>query len=735
MAISAFYNEELALVDAGKSFTYTTDGGYAENEFSIAGYTITAADEYGHAHGAYEAMYQLGFRYYTPFKAKYPATLPSGGVTVAQGAATPVCPFAQIFENYGRPAGYAVDETNRWLILNCMDDRRKPNGHSWGTIRNAMEAESGYFTTNPTHWTGATDTGSFTLSLVGSERTLLVNAVAAYIAENLEFNRAGFDPNDGDTNSTNDVVQFTCEVIRRIHDPAGENAAGVELGIYAYAGHRAAPTLDIGTWPEMAYIYVQVALGFNDLGIGYPAMVQQWGAKVGAVGLRGYGDISAQDGYLPGAAGIRRESYLADYPGFMSDGAEQGRWETSHNHVLNIAGNYALIRMLKDGTTRLADIMADMVTDVFNSDAKVTEFYEYLASGTVRFSEFTLYDLCLIVNDMAGTTYKREFQDYMCFCINHWKMTPTGRSNGEFDPGWTDAQDNYYIPTLEENLRRSQYMGEAGYAAAYPYIRQLAASNIWNNPPNRDDLGYDADPHWMRHPQQPSVAEYDANVTLLAAAAFRPSELENIDLDNLVVVATEPTTACQNAGGGGDATALNYVTQGGSIFVYEGPGTVTVAYNTSTGGTEITAYGSGLHKFELESGADVTWDAGEMFLLGFPGVRMDPDGTPTIQRNRWCYIPSSVIGDIKISNASRIRLHDSTGTTFDIKEATAPFSTNMVDPQGLSAGVAKVDNINTSDTSYLTNVCPFFSSTPYKMLMPKEFAELEFPAGSQLTLA
>lgn len=728
MAISAFYNEELALVDAGKSFTYTTDGGYAENEFSIAGYTITAADEYGHAHGAYEAMHQLGFRYYTPFKAKYPATLPSGGVTVAQGAATPVCPFAQIFENYGRPAGYAVDETERWLILNNIDDTRKPNGHAWGTVMSRMEADTGYFTANPTHWTtaGTGPNGAYNLALTGSPRQQLVDAIALDLSVNLnEFDRAAFDCEDGDLYDTDTVITFMNEVVDalRLIVPAAT------LGLYAYAGHRAAPTM---TCPNL---YVQVALGFNDLGIGYPAMVQQWGAKAGAVGLRGYGDISAQDGYLPGAAGIRRESYLADYPGFMSDGAEQGRWETSHNHVLNIAGNYALIRMLKDGTTRLADIMADMVTDVFNSDAKVTEFYEYLASGTVRFSEFTLYDLCLIVNDMAGTSYKREFQDYMCFCINHWKMTPTGRSNGEFDPGWTDAQDNYYIPTLEENLRRSQYMGEAGYAAAYPYIRQLAASNIWNNPPNRDDLGYDADPHWMRHPQQPSVAEYDANVTLLAAAAFRPSELENIDLDNLVVVATEPTTACQNAGGGGDATALNYVTQGGSIFVYEGPGTVTVAYNTSTGGTVITAYGSGLHKFELESGADVTWDAGELFLLGFPGVRMDPDGTPTIQRNRWCYIPSSVIGDIKISNASRIRLHDSTGTTFDIKEATAPFSTNMVDPQGLSAGVAKVDNINTSDTSYLTNVCPFFSSTPYKMLMPKEFAELEFPAGSQLTLA
>lgn len=711
MAVSALFTAELQRVDPTRSFVLEIDPEYGENEWSVAGYTVTADSDASLEQGASEALYALGYRFYDPNTTVRPAGLPAVGVTLPR--LQHLMPFIRVFENYGR-GGMNVDEHKIWQILNCIDDRRRPVGHAWGSIINAINDEDSFFTRNPTYTIlhGGTGPAAFNLELTGTERAALIARIVQYLAENLnDFDRLNFDPEDGDLYPTDPIVDFCNEVVTELR-AINPNAM---LGIYAYAAHREPPT------NPCPYLYVQVALGFNDLGIGYQEMVRLWGEKAGEIALRGYGDIAAWNGYLLCNSGISRSGFVrSEYPGYIAGGANSLNMETSGNWVKNIVSHYHLIRFCKTGQGTYESVLAEIVDTVFDGDEKVAELFTFWGDKINAFNVFSLEKSMQIVNAMQPGAYQDRFRKYLCICYYHYDLTPEHTLNGAFNADWSENQQAVYWRKLEANLRRAQALGETGHFHGYGYIRRLANANPLRN--GRPDLRFNAKPHWQRFPALPTLADYDAAFAAVTALAARPAVLRYDSLDDLVIVDTAP----QGQAAVNDGDAVDFVTDGPASFVFSGPGTVTVTSAEPWRADEMFDFGVGLHEFTVDGLVSTSWSSGVMFLSGYPLVRLDPPTHPIPKGggHRWMYNPKIIEGEARWHSDVRLTVHDSQGR-IDVTDAEA---------KQVGAGVLRVDFINTRGTHYLTDCNPFFSSSAFKMLMPKALAKAEFPAGLQIKI-
>jgi len=580
---------------------------------------------------------------------------------------------------------------DRWARLNNVSDQRRPTGHVWGTIINWANAQNGYYTSNPDLLLSS-GPPSFDVSTPEKRAANLAKCVEYLLLNINEYDRAGFDPSDGDTQSSDVVFGFANDVVDalRVHVP------NAKLGLYAYAGHRAPASF------PCPHLYVQVALGFNNLGIGYQALVEQWGDVAGEVALRGYGDIAAQDGWLPCNAGICQSQYfIGPYPGYMAAGANGINMETSANWCKNIVSHWHAVRYWKHADSTHAAVIAEMLPAIFENDPAVAELFNLWGDPASSLSDYLLAQSCAIVDSMAAAPHKLEFQRYMAFALRDRELLRFPDKGGP------------YMTALEQNLSWAHAIRNAGTIHTYAYSRQLANTNVTAN--GRGDLAFNANPYWQRFPVAATEQDYEALRDALAPRVERFPELQD---ETLVLVDVAPT---------GQAAALlttasDYVTFGRVTFTYLGPGTVTVDYDEAFRETEVFSFGGGLHTFTIFFSAKTTWSGGTLFLNAFPNARMDP----STGGQRWAYIPKMAQGRVRLSSDSRLTLTDSVGRK-DIKEARPPFTSGFADPQTLQPGVARVDNTNTRGTHAFGNINPYISPTPYKQLMPLALAKAEFP--------
>lgn len=693
MTVSVRFNTELHLVDAGRTFTYAVDAAWGENEWQVSGFAVTGGSTEACEHGASEALYQMGYRFWTPQKTTRPSTIPSGGVTLARQQF--VMPYQNMYTNYSFGSDPTMDALFvRWQTLNCCRDSRRPVGHAWPAIINAIEAADGFFTTNPTYMTGTVGSASnsFNLNLTGADRTALINRIAAHLVSILNANnRAAFDPQDGSSWTSEQVWGFGNEVVARVRDTA-PNAL---LGIYAYAGHRAPVTF------QCPHLYVQVALGFNDLGIGYPALVEAWGEVVPEVSLRGYGIIAAQNEWGPFEGGILARNSLRDYPSFRDSGANGISMETTAHWTPGIIGHYRALRYWRDGVTTYEQVLADAVSKIYNNDSRVTELFMYWSEPGVGEFNTTLRRSCDIIAAMPDSEYKTEFQRYMSWLMRHRRLTAN-----------TTIHSPTYFVRLEQNLRWAKGMEQLGNLHYYAYARQLANNNTDAN--GRPDLSFDANAHWFRFPTLPTEADFQSLHAEYIRIADRPSELD----DTTLVLATVTPDTSEPADLLG---ATSYLTRGAATFFFVGPGTVTTNYILDRFTDTTTEYGAGLHEFTIFADATTTFSTGMLFLKAFPIVRMD---AASGGGRRFLYIPRSVRGRVELTSGSRITIFDATGR-FDVSRNVPPFLAGFHNPQRLRAGQLRIDNTNTSGFHQFGNVNPFISPSPYRMLMTQALAVKE----------
>lgn len=690
MSVSSLFNDELQTVDAGKSFFYSVNGAWATNEWQVSGFDVTGGSDAACEHGASEALYQMGFRFWTPQKTTRPAMIPEAGVTLARQEFS--LPYQNLYTNYSFGSDPTLDASfARWRVLNCCGDQRRPVGHAWPGLISSIEAEDGFFTTNPTFYTGTIGqaNASFNLDLGASDLATLRDRVALHLSTRLNAEgRASFDPQDGSTWTSEQVWGFANDVVSKIR----ETESDAKLGLYAYAGHRAPVAF------ECPHLYCQIALGFNDLGIGYPALVAAWAAVVPEIALRGYGIIAAQNEWGPFERGILKRNSLEDYDSYILSGANGVNMETTASWCPGVIGHYRALRYWRDSETTYEQVLEDAVVRLYNNDSNVRDLFMYWSGLDASEFNSSLKRSNDIIADMPDSEHKTEFQRYMTWLMQHRRLTVN-----------TTEHSPLYFVRLEKNLRWSSGMEQLGTVHHYAYARQLANSNTSNN--GRPDLSFDASAHWDRYPELPTTQDWSAQRTEIERASDRPVELD--DPVRVLATVTPDTTEAADL-----LSATDFLTLGTATFLFVGPGSVTVNYDREQFLDTTTEYGAGLHEFSIFAEATTSFSGGMLFLRAFPAVRMDPASSGG---RRFLFVPKMVRGRLLLQSDSRLTVFDAAGRK-DIKENLPPFSSGFADPRVLRAGHLRIDNTNTRGIHGFANINPYISPSPYRMLMPRALA-------------
>ncbi len=683
MTIAAEFNEELNLVDPTRAFTTQSRySDYGENEWSVSGWTIYGGSDEACEQGASEAMYQMGYRWYTPEWTVRPLSLPSGGITLPRQEFA--FPHFYLFYNYGYAswATYKEAAFNRWRALNCANDRRRPAGHAWPSLISAIEAVDGFFTANPTYMTGTIGHAgaSFNLDITGTDYDALVDRVAIEVLNRLIDGRTNFDPQDGAIWSSDQVVAFANAVVAKVQ----ETVPDAELGIYAYASHRDAPTID---GPS---IYTLVSTGF---GGNYIQLVQDWGAKVKSVGLRGYGIIAAQDEYSPFRGGIRNdgafENELISYTSFMASGCNALSMESTGHHIPALVGHYALFRMMRTGNVNSHELVrADLLAHLPEfTDATKALYYFWGASSANAFTHAKTYALIDALPDNALSTQIRRYRTWYRYVMLKVNPLRSGRSGT-------------YFSRLERALRFGKALQDDGILHGYAYGRQEANTHIQ---PDRPDLHTGANPHWVQHGEYPTQTLYDTLKLEEQSSLQRPAFLDDTTLalcevTPLIAPPQVPATSFETSDGNPD-------------YVFVGPGDVTTQSGTVT-------YGPGLHRFNATG--LVSFNGGLLFVSSFPDIKID-DGDHL--GDQWLYIPKAVRGRAYLSCDIRLTLRDA-NQSFDIGPHIPPFGIKD-DPRQLQIGQCRFSWGGVRGTVQNLNCNPWISPQYDRALMPMALATRE----------
>lgn len=708
MAISTAFNEELAVVDGTKSFTFTINTGtHTENEFSVAGYTVTAGSDAAAEHGAVEALYELGYRFWTPYRRKRPGSLPSGGVTIAKTQRS--MPFCRMYYNY---SFHPLDPTNgsadfdRFVVLNGCDDDRRPVGHAWGTWYND---DTAWFNANPSYW-----------SLVGSRVVFdLANATAfeqlaqraAFWIDNTSylnaFNRGAWDAPDGDTLGSDLVWPWAARVVAILRSTYSITDA--ELGVYAYAGHRDYRGV---AGEDLTGVYGQVALGFNDLGEGYPSLVDGWGNALGTgmLSLRGYGDIAAQGGYRIPYGASTNLNFLLDYPSFITSGANGVNFETSGNWIKNVISHYTMMRVwAKGGTpaTIFASVLSEYIADQCSNDSAVADLYNLWGKGG-RENGFVLRQSMQIVDSMTGA-HKERYLQFMAL-------------QTEFERAILRQYDGPYFTGVEKAMRWAEWLyREDGSVHNYSIQRQEAGVGRTTNQGRADlDITGSPQPHYFRFPAAPTTSDINNERALLERDYAYPEVAEPSDDMADWVEVTPPTPAGLANGSFTDANAI--ATRYTARFIYSGPGNVTITNTDATGTANVTSYGSGLHDITVIGEKTVTWSAGNMYLIPVPTVFVESLAATGNGGVLWAFLPPSLTGWHLIEASSRLSIYDEDGR-HDCRRRDDDFAT-WFPPQDLKTGTVCVFHQTTGEFT-LAGANPAISTSRTTMLMPRSLAERE----------
>lgn len=712
------FQDKVDLVDPTKTLVFTLDAGtHQPLEWSYSGLTITAGSQLALQYGASELLEQMGFRFYAPSEQFHvlPATIPTGLTAAKQQF---WMPGSSIFLVYGHSWGgplVALREplTNsfeRWQILNGLRTSAFPAGHRWGNI---VTSNLAYFQANPQlilnagtalASSSAAAKAHFDLSVTGADYDNLVMICAAQLLRDTtrinEFNRTGFDPSDGDDWSSDDVFGFTSDVVTQMR--AGTSPIGgipaqaanptIAVGLYAYAGHRLPPSIDVAPG-----VYTQVATAFNQTGLTYVELMQGHGAKVDFLGIREYLDTQVWSDSKPLINGRAKSNYFDVYDDYHSAGARGTNCEFGANWLVNIVQMRMYLRKIRTGTCSFADARNDVVGDLFGDDPDVHAIYNYWYDPAETFNTFSLRRSFDIIAAMTDSWYKTYFQQYVTI-IKEDRYLPAKM------PG--DPEDQYPA-AISQMLKHITGIAAYDIMHCYAFIRQRANTNLDEYPTIK--WGTQPPPDWFANPQEPTEAEFDAAYAELQADTVRDADLDSTD--NVLVTGIVPRVAPT-------AAATKFRTVGSARFMFVGPGNV---YVTEVGGGTVeTFYNEGPHVFVVQGTTDTTCAGGYLFLDSFPETRKDSDGTA---RNHWLYIPWRMEGIVAMEADSRVRFYDQNGMLNLLRETAAEY----VSPANLGPGQIRIDNVNTRGKFRNYSGCRYISMIPSVALIPRVIALEDFP--------
>ena len=714
MAVSTHFQDEIDAVDNTKTLTFVVDATYDEFQWSYSGLEVRGGTELACEYGASELLEAMGFRWYSPFEDwgyVRPASIPTNLTASKQSY---WMPNNSEFLVYGHQWGGSHlssrallnDRQEKFAILNGFETAVWPAGHRWINIITNNQA---WFDARPQM---LVDSDSFDLpNLSASDYDDLVDLCAAFIlSEGLnEWNRTNMDPSDGDLNPSDDVFPFTKAVADKVRAGTTETINGIppqtgvasaQLGLYAYAGHRLPPTSSVKPG-----VYTQVALGFNQTDLSYTELVEQHGAKADAVLVREYWDTQAWSNGQPLINGRTKTTYFDRYLDYYTAGAIGVHAEFTANWLVNLVMHRYGVRKCRTGMTTYADALNDVMTNLFDDDAKVRELYELWSNPSQGYHKWNLAQTFDIVDAMATGWYKTYFQ-YLCVILYEQMYMPD-----QLDPSDPDHNTpaDPFPAAFSKHKAHITAVRELDIIHSYAFIRQEANTAVNNYP----DLKFNAspEPDWFANPYLPTQSDFDTYHTAIAADTDRDDALDSTDLVLVQGLASEyqPVT-------GDDATSI--YCEGIANYVFIGPGSVTFTHETDEDDFTTEEYGDGLNFIYVVGNYKAENSGGELFLDMFPSVRKDPgfDG------QHFLYIPTRVEDEVDIESLARITVWDDSGR-LDITPAVDP-----ADVQALGPGQVWVHDVNTRGTHSVLNANRYLSMSEDRALMPRAIAEEDFSA-------
>jgi hypothetical protein len=453
MAVSAHFQNEINEVDPTKTLVYVLNTTtYDDFEWSYNGLTITGGSDLACEYGASELMEEMGFRWYMPETAANdhftvrPVSIPTNLTAAKQSFWIQNNRIFLVYEhkwadNHTASRTELENSQAKWERLNGWQVSAYPAGHRWdGIISNNQP----FFTAHPELTKDSDPTRSFDLSITGADMELLEDVCAAYLLQSgfNEWGRTNFDPQDGDSHTSDQVFTFASRVAMKIRAgtaaipaegtwpgiPAQTGIPDAEIGVYAYAGHRLPPT------EACPGVYSQVALNYNDTALSYTELVVGHGEQADGVSIREYLDSQVITDSKPLINTRAKEGYYERYNTFVSIGAEATVSEFGANWFANLVQARCGIRKFKTGSYTFAEALADVVTDVFDGDPAVEELLDYWFDPAETYHVYSLARSFDLVDEMAEGWYKEFFKWYMVILYKQMRLPEKTAKTAQPDP-------------------------------------------------------------------------------------------------------------------------------------------------------------------------------------------------------------------------------------------------------------------------------------------------------------
>jgi hypothetical protein len=579
VAFSAFFEEELQLVDAAVTITAVeNEAGYLPDEWSYSGsgdaYTILAGSEKAAQLGAAALMAALGFIFFKPGGTNptyYPASITRGLSAVKQTYWITNIRFYRAYagvwgQGYATEGNAWADAEERWQTLTGMGpETPTPVGHRWDgiiestTVGSGMSMSNrGWFLANPQYCAnpeaiGTSGFGNPTFQLDGSlsseEYNILVDVVAATLLRDTsainEFNRTHFDSEDGSTWDSATTFGFAKDVVDRCragtsglgNHPARAGIPDLQLGVYAYASHRIPPPAG-----DYSGLYIQIAVGFSKAGYAtYVDLVEAHAERYDFIGIRDYTCVQLWCGGFPMTSSIEKPGLLEVYDQYKAVGADGCNSENQWYPSFNLVGMTAMQRKLRTGVSDWAGAMDDVIEHVYDDDPAVRELYELFADPLQKWHIWNLKNIVTIVEAMADSWYKTQYK----YCIVVWYellSLPDQMTAAANPTDYKTENDPYYIH-LPKMMKHIWAMRNLHMLDCFPLVRQYT-----NNAPATNYPEFKYDNKWINYDAKtanftvggtmPGVAGSTATIRMIT---------DNGDGTGTLVIAGTPLTTADNA--------------------------------------------------------------------------------------------------------------------------------------------------------------------------------------------
>lgn len=477
-----FFANEVSKVDDSYEIDFAKDDSHGKYEYSIKTigkkYVIFSSTILAAQSGAFRLMRELGIYHFAPVEGwfVYPSSLKS--VTVEK--TSPSFTNRNMFLTYGH--GFLSQtrgiHTKQFFSLNCMDQVNGPVGHSWGNIINRNKQA---FVDNPNLYSdpseadkaennrnlnivddGGEDTEHHNalVELVKADRT---NLLAEYRKIDPERNRVPLDPKDGSQYSSDEVVAFNNAVCEALAEFDGE------AGMYAYAGHRAPPSIDCA--PNL---HVQLALAFNRSDMTYEEILAGWKDKCQNVGLREYWSVPVWDHGMPSLAKMFSFNSMLNFY----------RKHNQESNVISIHGEstafwpaYSLgffgVASILDDSSKTNEEIRDLFFEkCFNNNQDIIALFKYwedvrTTSPFMFYNSFMLIESAMI-NEDDDLVKKRilDLRDYLFIQNMYRKVQNLTKHSPE------------YFDALQAYMERVWTYRESGIVHFYGVARNLCNANV-----------------------------------------------------------------------------------------------------------------------------------------------------------------------------------------------------------------------------------------------------------------